>query len=40
MEKFCESLREPTIKITNFFLKKKEVIKKRIVESYENSKIC
>ena len=40
MKKFCESLREHTIKIINF---KKKIIKLVTIkqqESYENAKLC
>ena len=39
MKKFCESLREHTMKIINFE-KKKQVFHKRVKESYEIVKIC
>ena len=40
MKKFCESLREHTIKITSFKTKKMELLTKEQQESYENTKIC
>ena len=36
MKKFCESLREHTIKMINF----KKLLTKEQQESYENAKIC
>ena len=38
MTKFCESLREHTMKIINF--EKKKVINKEQQQSYENPKVC
>ena len=40
MKKFCESLREHTMKITNFKKKKMKLLTKELQESYENLIIC
>ena len=40
MKKFCESLREPAMKIINFKKKKMKLLKNEQQESYVNSKIC
>ena len=40
MKKFCESLREHTIKIINFKKKKMKLLTKEQKESYENAKTC
>ena len=40
MKKFCESLREHAMKITNFKKKKMKLLTKEVQESYENTKIC
>ena len=40
MKKFCESLREYTIKIINFKKKKMKLLAKEQKESYENAKTC
>ena len=40
MKKFCEFLREHTMKITNFKKKKIKLLTKEQQESYENAKIC
>ena len=39
-KKFCESLRECTMKIINFKKKKMRLLTKEQQESYENGKIC
>ena len=39
MKKFCESLREHSIKIINFKKKKIKLLKKEQQKSYENAKI-
>ena len=40
MKKFCESLREYTMKIINFKKIKMKLLTKEEQESYENAKIC
>ena len=40
MKKFCEFLREHTMKIFNFKKRKKRLLMKEKQESYENAKIC
>ena len=40
MKKFCESLRDNTMKIINFKKKKMKLLTKEQPESYENAKIC
>ena len=40
MKKFCEFLREHTMKIINFENKKMKLITKEQQESYKNAKIC
>ena len=40
MKKFCESLREHAMKITNFKKKKMKLLTKEQQEPYENEKIC
>ena len=40
MRRFCESLREHTMKIINFKKKKMKLLKKEQQESYENAKMC
>ena len=40
MKRFCESLREPEMKIISFKKKKKKLLTKEQQESYENAKIC
>ena len=40
MKKFCESLREHTVKIINFEKKKIKLSTKEQQESYKNAKIC
>ena len=40
MKKFCESLREHTMEISNFKNKKMKLLAKEQQESYENAKIC
>ena len=40
MKKFCESLREHTMKIINFKKKKMKLLTTEQQESYENAKIC
>ena len=40
MKKFCESLRDDTMKIINFKRKKMNSFRKEQQESYENPKIC
>ena len=40
MKKFCESLRERAIKITNFKKKKMKLLTKEQQELYENVQIC
>ena len=40
MKTFCESLREYTMKIINFKMKKMKSVTKEQQESYENAKIC
>ena len=40
MKKFCEFLREHTMKIINFKEKKMKLLKKELKESYENAKLC
>ena len=40
MKRFCESLREHTIKMINFRRKKLKLLTKEQQESYENAKIC
>ena len=40
MKKFCEFLREHSMKIINFKKKKMKLLTKEQQESYENAKIC
>ena len=40
MKKFCEFLREHTMKIINFKKKKMNLLTKEQQESYEDAKIC
>ena len=40
VKKFCESLREPSMKIINFTKKKMKLLTKERQESHENEKIC
>ena len=40
MKKFCESLREHTMKIINSKKKKMKLLTKELQEPYENAKIC
>ena len=40
MKKFCEFLREHTMKIISFRKKKMKLLTKEQEESYENAKIC
>ena len=40
MKKFCESLRENTMKIINFQKKSVKLLTKEQQESYEDAKIC
>ena len=40
MKKFCESLREHSMKVINFKKKKMKLLTKKQQESYENAKIC
>ena len=40
MEKFCESLKERGLEITNFKKRKMKLLTKKQQELYENAKIC
>ena len=40
MKKFCESLREHTMKTINYKNKKMKLLTKEQNKSYENTKIC
>ena len=40
MRRFCEFLREHTVKIINIKNKKMKLLTKEQQESYENAKIC
>ena len=40
IKKFCESLREHSIKIINFKKKAMKLLTKEQQESYQNAKIC